>query len=95
MDPELQKDMTQRLGLLSGKPKRNGLHKHPMHLIRGDDPEANKLDTKVLNATHRADAPPIRQTHANEWHSDMSFEECPPDYSCLRMTEVAETGTLH
>ena len=47
MNTELQKDMTQRMGLLTGKPKQNGLHKHPMHLIRGDDPEANRLDAKV------------------------------------------------
>ena len=95
MNPELQKEMTQRMGLLTGKPKQNGLHKHPMHLIRGDDPEANKLDAKILSSTYRTEAPPIRQTHAHEWHSDMSFEQAPPDYSCLRMTEVAKAGKLY
>lgn len=64
-----------------------------MCLARGDDPDIAKLDTKVQQATHFSndDGMP-RQTAANEWHLDGCFENNPPDYTTLRMTEVPATG---
>ncbi|KAL1636878.1 hypothetical protein SLS56_000972 [Neofusicoccum ribis] len=93
LDEELQKDLAQRLGLLSGKPKECHLWKHPMSLARGDDPDCSKLDAKVQQSTHfklEEDMP--RQSAADEWHVDACFETHPPDYTTLRMTHVPPTG---
>ena len=92
MDGELQKDLTRRLGWLSGKPKSSNLAKHPLHLLRKDDPEMGKLDPATQQSLHKGDKSATRQTHANEWHSDGSYETCPPDFTCLRMTTIPETG---
>ena len=91
---ELQKELTQRMGLLSGKPKNHGLSKHPLHLIRKDDPEMGKLDPAVQQQLHSLDTSQARQTHAKEWHTDHSHEVCPPDFTCLRMTAVPPTGKV-
>lgn len=80
------------MGILSGKPKNHGLAKHPFHHTRGGDPEMGKLDTATQQAVHSLDTSPGRQTHAREWHSDHSYETCPPDYTILRMTEMPPTG---
>lgn len=74
INAELQKELTQRMGLLSGKPAHHGLQKHPMHIIRKDDPHMAKLDTATQQATHKLDTSAVRQTHAYEWHSDSSHE---------------------
>lgn len=93
MDGELQKELTQRLGLLSGKPKNHKLAKHPLHELRKDDPEMGKLDAATQQALHSlVDVDLARQTHAHEWHSDGSYEACPPDFTMLRMTIVPPTG---
>ena len=94
MTGELQKELTQRMGLLSGKPKNHGLSKHPLHLIRKDDPEMGKLDPATQQKLHNLDTSATRQTHANEWHTDASYEVCPPDFTCLRMTAIPPTGKL-
>lgn len=80
------------MGILSGKPKNHGLGKHPLHLIRGDDPEMGKLDAARQQALHSLDTSSMRQTHANEWHTDGSYETCPPDFTVLRMTDIPPTG---
>ena len=82
------------MGLLSGKPKNHGLAKHPLHLLRKDDPEMGKLDAATQQSLHSCDTSLTRQTHANEWHSDGSYETCPPDFTCLRMTVIPQTGIL-
>ncbi|KAF2107802.1 putative alpha-ketoglutarate-dependent sulfonate dioxygenase [Lophiotrema nucula] len=90
---ELQKELTQRLGLLSGKPAHHGLSKHPLHLARGDDPELGKLDPGTQQSLYApVNGVMPRQTSVNEWHTDGSYEPCPPDFTILRMTEVPPTG---
>ncbi|KAK7718023.1 hypothetical protein SLS57_006170 [Botryosphaeria dothidea] len=93
LDPELQKQLAQRIGELSGKPKECGLWRHPMSLARGDDPECTKLDAQVQRKTHFKveDAMP-RQSAADEWHVDACFEANPPDYTTLRMVELPPSG---
>ncbi|KAB2570668.1 Alpha-ketoglutarate-dependent taurine dioxygenase [Lasiodiplodia hormozganensis] len=93
MDPELQKQLARRLGLLSGKPAECDLWKHPMSLARGDDPDCAKLDAKVQQSTHWTFEEGMpRQTAADEWHVDACFETNPPDYTTLRMTSIPPTG---
>ena len=92
MDGDLQKELAQRLGLLSGKPQDHGLYKHIMQGLRGEDAELSKLDPGRQQALHSPKKKEVRQSHANEWHSDGSYETCPPDFTTLRMTEVPPTG---
>ena len=91
MTDEDQKEITNRIGLLGGKPKNHGLHRHPMAKPRGLDPEVSKVDVQVQAKTHLLKEG-VRQTHANEWHSDMTFEMATPDFSALRFTIVPEVG---
>ncbi|KAI1179928.1 putative alpha-ketoglutarate-dependent sulfonate dioxygenase [Nemania sp. FL0916] len=89
---EIQKELTNRLGELSGKPVGHRLSKHPLHLIRKDDPEMGILDAGRQQALHGGDTTEKRQKASVEWHSDGSYEVCPPDFTSLRMTEIPRTG---
>ncbi|KAI2637990.1 putative alpha-ketoglutarate-dependent sulfonate dioxygenase [Hypomontagnella submonticulosa] len=92
MTNELQKELTHRLGELSGKPAGHRLSKHPLHLIRKDDPEMGILDAGRQQALHGGDTTDKRQKASVEWHSDGSYEICPPDFTSLRMTDIPRTG---
>ncbi|KAJ2985568.1 hypothetical protein NUW58_g5460 [Xylaria curta] len=89
---EIQKELTHRLGELSGKPAGHRLSKHPFHLIRKDDPELGVLDAGRQQALHGVDQSEKRQKASTEWHSDGSYEICPPDFTSLRMTDIPPTG---
>lgn len=96
---ELQKELVQRLGELSGKPSTSGLHIHPVsnasreHGVAGDDQisvissaGAKKLNLKrFLNYDKR-------QSQKGQWHSDITFEPIPSDYALLRLTQLPKTG---
>ena len=96
---ELQKELVQRLGKLSGKPATSGLHIHPVsnasreHGAAGDDQisvissaGAKKLNMKrFLNYDKR-------QSRKGQWHSDITFEPIPSDYALLRLTQLPKTG---
>ena len=96
---ELQKELVQRLGELSGKPATSGLHIHPVsnasreHGAAGDDQisvissaGAKKLNLKrFLNYDKR-------QSQKGQWHSDITFEPIPSDYALLRLTQLPKTG---
>ncbi|KAM0794194.1 hypothetical protein BDR22DRAFT_901016 [Usnea florida] len=76
LDVELQKVLAQRLGELSGKPKASTLHIHP------SQPYANHL---IFHANKRPDT-------KKEWHSDITFEQVPCDYTILRMSTIPSSG---
>ncbi|KAJ0163598.1 hypothetical protein CTA2_2737, partial [Colletotrichum tanaceti] len=88
IDNDLQKELVQRLGELSGKPSTSKLHIHPVNnSARGntkDDEisvissaQAKKLDMhRFLNYTKK-------QTQKTQWHSDITFEPVPSDYALL------------
>lgn len=92
MTADLQKELTLRMGQLTGQPKGTGLYKHPMHKIRGDDPVMSTLDPKTQRATHVGARKTVKQSSTNEWHSDISAEPAPSSYTVLRMTEVPTCG---
>ncbi|GJC87769.1 alpha-ketoglutarate-dependent taurine dioxygenase [Colletotrichum liriopes] len=97
IDNDLQKELVQRLGELSGKPSTSKLHIHPVNNSgRGntnDDEisvissaQAKKLDLhRFLNYTKK-------QTQKTQWHSDITFEPVPSDYALLRLTQLPKTG---
>ncbi|RKU44000.1 hypothetical protein DL546_006916 [Coniochaeta pulveracea] len=94
---ELQKQLIQRLGQLTGKPAESDLHIHP---ILNDTSEFGVPDKQVstISSAHRKKlavygaAKHTNPTPTFSWHSDIQFENVPPDFSSLRLTQIPETG---
>ncbi|KAJ5997540.1 hypothetical protein N7499_006064 [Penicillium canescens] len=96
LDNDLQKELVQRLGELSGKPSTSGLHIHPIansgrdHSVKDDEISViSSVERKKLYTNFRKDR---KQTGRKEWHSDITFEPIPSDYTLLRLTELPKTG---
>ncbi|KAL2194398.1 hypothetical protein P885DRAFT_80405 [Corynascus similis CBS 632.67] len=99
---ELQKELVDRLGKLSGKPPTSGLHIHPISNAArehgGKDNEISVISSeqaKKLYADRFQGAlggGKHRQTGKNQWHSDITFEPVPSDYALLRLTQLPKTG---
>ncbi|ETS81735.1 hypothetical protein PFICI_06737 [Pestalotiopsis fici W106-1] len=92
---DLQKELVDRMGKLSGKPATSGLHIHPVNnasrKMGGDDDhistisyEQRKMYGRTLYKT--------KQSAKEGWHSDITFEPCPSDYAILRLTQLPRTG---
>jgi alpha-ketoglutarate-dependent taurine dioxygenase len=98
MTIEQQKDFVQRLGLLSGKPSDSHLHHHPIlnkTAAEGTvDPHLSQIssaDVKLQFDWQKMAKKPKRMDAAR-WHTDVHYETKPPDYSCLRMTQIPPNG---
>ncbi|GMG11508.1 unnamed protein product [Aspergillus oryzae] len=90
---ELQKELAQRLRVLTGKPESSKLHIHPLTNYNLDkDPELNVITTdKAANPAEdlwKNRPADIR----NSWHTDTSYEPNPADYSILKLIKLPETG---
>lgn len=100
--PEEQKDFTDRLGKLAGKPSSSTLHVHPIinaerqseFLSLDEKGTVNKDDTiSVISSKGRqAIYERARTTGADEWHSDITFEPVPADYTSLKVHTQPPTG---
>ncbi|KAF8530255.1 taurine catabolism dioxygenase [Hysterangium stoloniferum] len=90
LSPRQLKEVGRRLGELSGKPKSSTLHKHP---ISEDTPELG-ADISVISSDggiSRADY--VNGSRAsNGWHTDITFEHVPADYTLLRMHTLPTVG---
>ncbi|KIW55328.1 hypothetical protein PV05_07617 [Exophiala xenobiotica] len=100
-----QKQITDLLGKLTGRPKENGLHVHPLYNDPNNIPMADgttdeniyvinseamkKLYATMKNRPNSLDEP---KDLSREWHSDCLFEECPADFSFLRMQDTPPAG---
>ncbi|KAK4643745.1 hypothetical protein QC761_405480 [Podospora bellae-mahoneyi] len=99
---DLQKELVQRLGQLSGKPETSGLHIHPISNAArehgGKDDEISVISSeqaKKLYADRFASAwngGKHRQSGKGQWHSDITFEPIPSDYALLKLTQLPKTG---
>ncbi|KAH7325717.1 hypothetical protein B0I35DRAFT_405075 [Stachybotrys elegans] len=92
---ELQKELVQRLGELSGKPSTSGLHIHPvMNAARGEDAdnEVSVISSVQAKKIYTGTFFGKKQSQRTQWHSDITFEPIPSDYACLRMTKLPTTG---
>lgn len=92
---DLQKELVQRLGQLSGKPSTSGLHIHPvMNAGRADDKddEISVISSVQARKIYSARFGSRKQSQRAQWHSDITFEPVPSDYSLLRMTQLPKTG---
>lgn len=95
---DLQKQLIQRLGELTGKPETSKLHIHPIlnseRELGGSDPEISTIssvqDGKLYVKTPYDQSK--KQQRSAQWHSDIAFEPVPADYTSLRLTQLPKTG---
>lgn len=99
MTNDLQKQLIQRMGELTEKPKESSLHIHPLlnpeRELGGDDLEISTISSRQRKAHHGKAVP--RDLGANRqalesWHSDIQSENVPSDYTCLRLVELPTVG---
>ncbi|KAL9608114.1 MAG: hypothetical protein Q9167_007038 [Letrouitia subvulpina] len=99
LDDQLQKELAQRLGELSGKPSSSKLHIHPVSNSGrdhgGNDDEISiisSLQAKTLYKGSFLDPNSKKQSGKDGWHSDITFEPVPSDYAILRLTQLPGVG---
>ncbi|KAF3067349.1 putative alpha-ketoglutarate-dependent sulfonate dioxygenase [Daldinia childiae] len=102
---EEQKYITDLLGKLTGRPPENGLHVHPLYNDPNNLPMADGTTDKQIYVINSEAAKKLYATMKNrpgsaseprdlgrEWHSDSLFENCPSDFSFLRMQDTPPAG---
>lgn len=96
---DLQKELVQRLGELSGKPSTSKLHIHPVsnsgRELGGKDDEISVISSEQAKKIYRDKLlfPSEKKQSGKEgWHSDITFEPIPSDYALLRLTQLPKTG---
>lgn len=96
---ELQKQLIQRLGELTGKPKSSTLHIHPVLNDQregaGEDPEVSAISSTLFKKVYNVSGSTLsnkKQSTFKEWHSDIAFEPVPADYTSLRLVQLPKTG---
>ncbi|KAL3427444.1 TfdA family Taurine catabolism dioxygenase TauD [Phlyctema vagabunda] len=102
LTPDLQKELVQKIGLLSGKPSTSGLHIHPIlnserEDYKSEDPEISTIDSELNKKIYtdsklRGLAVDKKKQNSGAWHSDIAFEPKPADYSSLRLVTLPKTG---
>ncbi|KAA8643790.1 TauD/TfdA dioxygenase family protein [Aspergillus tanneri] len=97
MDDKLLKELVQRMGELTWKPKTSGLYIHPFFNaglpLGGDDNEIDVISTEQNRVVFEHPRMFVkRQTARQEWHTDISHEPVPSDYAVLRLTELPKGG---
>ncbi|KAI5922366.1 TfdA family taurine dioxygenase [Camillea tinctor] len=102
---EEQKRVTYLLGELTGRPEENGLHVHPLYndpnnipMADGTrDPNIYVINSEAMKKIYktmkgRPDENSEPRDLGREWHSDSLFENCPSDFSFLRMQDTPLSG---
>ncbi|KAL4728739.1 hypothetical protein ACLX1H_003138 [Fusarium chlamydosporum] len=90
---ELQKELADRLGRLTGKPESSTLHVHPLHNFNPDEDKHINTITTDQAANPAEDLWKNRPSDIrNSWHTDAGYEPNPPDYSILKVVKLPETG---
>lgn len=98
LDDNLQKELAQRLGELSGKPASSKLHIHPVSNASRDD-GGNDDEISIISSVQAKrifkgwfEPQQKKQSSKESWHSDITFEPIPSDYAILRLVELPGTG---
>lgn len=101
LTPEEQKYFTDRLGHVTGKPSSSGLHIHPVYNAERDNTESI-VDSKgtrntdneisVISSVLQNSLKVGPRSGADEWHSDVTFENVPADYTSLKVFKQPPTG---
>jgi len=96
---DLQKELVQRLGELSGKPSTSKLHIHPVsnsgRELGGKDDEISVISSEQAKKIYKDRLlfqMEKKQSGKEGWHSDITFEPVPSDYALLRLTQLPKTG---
>lgn len=102
LTPDEQKELTDRLGKAAGKPSTSGLHIHPIvnaerkaeHQALDKDGKANAdNEISIISSKFREEVYyEARKSGAAEWHSDITFEPIPADYTTLKVHTLPHTG---
>ena len=94
---DLQKQLVNRLGQLSGKPESSTLHIHPVLNSTSEfgvgDNEISHISSearKKMFSYERHNAK--RRYDSATWHSDIQFETCPANYTSLRLNKLPSCG---
>ncbi|CAO1624232.1 unnamed protein product [Parajaminaea phylloscopi] len=101
--PEEQKEITARISKAAGSPAESGLHIHPVmnaqrdtsYLSSDKNGTVSNDDTiSIIHSAYRREAYKERSNKPGreEWHSDVTFEPVPADYSSLLVHTGPETG---
>lgn len=103
-----QKDFIDQLGVLSGRPKANGLHIHPRSPARGILGEDGLIESEVLLVTSNLRAKNTGEKGkysfgngvgnlplyaSSGWHSDITFEPVPAAYTALKIVQQPDEGS--
>ncbi|KAJ6131114.1 hypothetical protein N7523_001574 [Penicillium sp. IBT 18751x] len=90
---DLQKELILRMGELTGRPSTNTLHIHP---VTNDAREFGDPDPAISTISSEGRKKLYKESsyskYAAVWHSDISFEPAPADFSSLRLTQLPQTG---
>lgn len=99
LNDDLQKELGQRLGELAGKPKTSGLHIHPLINFENEDGAQDRMINIISTNKAKNPAEDIAKTYYMRkggnllgWHTDISYEPVPSDYTILRLTELPSSG---
>ncbi|ORY73450.1 hypothetical protein BCR35DRAFT_344434 [Leucosporidium creatinivorum] len=86
-----QKELGNKLGVLSGRPEASGLHRHPLSTGTEVPPDVSLISSQrggnfkqLRNASSRL--------ASKDFHSDITFEPVPSDFAILRVHELPSTG---
>jgi alpha-ketoglutarate-dependent taurine dioxygenase len=81
------------MGELTGRPTSHSLHIHPItnnaREFGDPDPEISTISSEGRKKLYKGSS---YTTMAAVWHSDISFEKAPADFSSLRLTQLPTTG---
>ncbi|KAJ3053032.1 hypothetical protein HK097_005203 [Rhizophlyctis rosea] len=89
---EQQQELAHRLGVQAGKPSTSHLHIHPLTpegSERGDQIYVISSQNKEYGTEDRQ---LIKKGGQDVWHSDISYERIPSDYSTLKVTQLPPSG---
>ena len=87
------------MGELTGKPSSSTLHIHPVtnsqRELGGHDNEISVISSEQAKKIFKGEFISLahrKQTARHQWHSDITFEPVPADYTILRLTQLPQTG---
>ncbi|KAH8552426.1 hypothetical protein BGW37DRAFT_550631 [Umbelopsis sp. PMI_123] len=93
---DIQKQLIQKLGELTGKPSTSTLHIHPIinagrETGTGDN-EISVISSEQNKKLYARTSLVLSQSAASGWHSDITFEPIPSDYTLLKLVDLPSTG---
>ncbi|KAF8303100.1 TfdA family taurine dioxygenase [Clavulina sp. PMI_390] len=87
---EQQQELGRRLGRLSGNPLSSGLHVHP--LTETSSELGNEVSIIASERRSEYTYGDRSKLASVDWHSDITFEPIPSDYSILKLRIIPPTG---